>query len=68
MNTRVIIDIDFNEYLFVKGAIKQKASSLLDYMDRCLDEALHKDKLKEDPKTPKKQVKKMVKKPIRKTK
>jgi len=74
METRVIIDIDSNEYDFIKGAIKSKATALLLYMDTCLDEALLKEKYKDDPRmpkfAPKKQVvkKKIIKKPIRKTK
>jgi hypothetical protein len=74
MDTRVIIDIDFNEYDFIKGAVREKTQNLLNYMDRCLDDAVMKDKFKDDPRmpkfAPKKQVvkKKIIKKPIRKTK
>lgn len=72
METRVIIDIDSNEYDFIKGAIKSKATALLFYMDTCLDEALLKEKYKNDPRmpkfTPKPAAKKVVKKTTRKTK
>ena len=72
--TRIIIDIDFNEYDFVKGAIREKTQNLLNYMDTCLDHATNLEKYKDDPRMPKfapqKQVikKKIIKKPTRKTK
>ena len=72
--TRIIIDIDFNEYDFVKGAIREKTQNLLNYMDTCLDHATNLEKYKDDPWmpkfTPQKQVikKKIIKKPTRKTK
>ena len=75
MDTRIIIDIDMNEFDFVKGAIRAKANSLLHYMDACLDEALKKEKYKNDPRMPsfppKKEkvvAKKVAKKTTRKTK
>lgn len=69
METRVIIDIDSNEYDFIKGAIKAKATALLLYMDTCLDEALEKEKYKDDPRMPKfAPKKKITKKTARKTK
>jgi hypothetical protein len=72
--TRIIIDIDFNEYDFVKGAVREKTQNLLNYMDTCLDHATNVEKYKDDPRMPKfapqKQVikKKIIKKPTRKTK
>ena len=72
--TRIIIDIDFNEYDFVKGAIREKTQNLLNYMDTCLDHATNLEKYKDDPRMPKfapqKQVikKKIIKKPTRKNK
>ena len=74
MSTRVVIDIDFNEYDFIKGAVREKSQALLNYMDKCLDEAEAIEKYKDDPRMPKfapqKQVikKKIIKKPTRKTK
>ena len=74
METRVIIDIDFNEYDFIKGAVREKTQALLNYMDRCLDEAVAIEKYKDDPRipkfAPKKPVpkKKIIKKTTRKTK
>ena len=70
--TRIIIDIDFNEYDFVKGAVREKTQNLLNYMDTCLDHATNLEKYNDDPRMPKfKQPvpkKKIVKKTTRKTK
>jgi len=44
---RILIDMDLNEWDFVKAAIKEKANRLLNNFDTCLDYRL--EQLKEKP-------------------